>query len=164
MLHLRNVSFEDAGEYTCLAGNSIGLSHHSAWLTVLEGIQCTGPFRVLPFAMGAAHPLQGWGEAERDGSRLLRALFCSGFEGHAGGVPGFSGSDASASPCTCTSGFLPGQCNACVSPGFTLQQGFLAQAPSILGYSIFPHPFGTEALNDGVFFSQSHGKPWASPP
>uniref|UniRef100_A0A2K5K6C5 Fibroblast growth factor receptor n=1 Tax=Colobus angolensis palliatus TaxID=336983 RepID=A0A2K5K6C5_COLAP len=36
VLHLRNVSFEDAGEYTCLAGNSIGLSHHSAWLTVLE--------------------------------------------------------------------------------------------------------------------------------
>lgn len=48
MLHLRNVSFEDAGEYTCLAGNSIGLSHHSAWLTVLEGIHCTDPFRVLP--------------------------------------------------------------------------------------------------------------------
>lgn len=47
MLHLRNVSFEDAGEYTCLAGNSIGLSHHSAWLTVLEGIHCTDPFRVL---------------------------------------------------------------------------------------------------------------------
>lgn len=38
VLHLRNVSFEDAGEYTCLAGNSIGISHHSAWLTVLEGI------------------------------------------------------------------------------------------------------------------------------
>nr|XP_013808404.1 PREDICTED: fibroblast growth factor receptor 1 [Apteryx mantelli mantelli] len=36
VLHLRNVSFEDAGEYTCLAGNSIGISHHSAWLTVLE--------------------------------------------------------------------------------------------------------------------------------
>uniref|UniRef100_A0A8C8GJS6 Fibroblast growth factor receptor n=1 Tax=Oncorhynchus tshawytscha TaxID=74940 RepID=A0A8C8GJS6_ONCTS len=29
---LRNVSVEDEGEYTCLAGNSIGLSHHSAWL------------------------------------------------------------------------------------------------------------------------------------
>lgn len=38
VLHLRNVSFEDAGQYTCLAGNSIGISHHSAWLTVLEGI------------------------------------------------------------------------------------------------------------------------------
>ncbi|XP_077162563.1 fibroblast growth factor receptor 1 isoform X2 [Paroedura picta] len=38
VLHLRNVSFEDAGQYTCLAGNSIGISHHSAWLTVLEDI------------------------------------------------------------------------------------------------------------------------------
>ncbi|XP_055518016.1 fibroblast growth factor receptor 1-like isoform X2 [Leucoraja erinacea] len=35
-LYLRNVTFEDAGEYTCLAGNSIGISHHSAWLTVLQ--------------------------------------------------------------------------------------------------------------------------------
>lgn len=48
VLHLRNVSFEDAGEYTCLAGNSIGLSHHSAWLTVLEGIHCTSPLDILP--------------------------------------------------------------------------------------------------------------------
>ncbi|XP_034068461.1 fibroblast growth factor receptor 4-like [Gymnodraco acuticeps] len=36
ILQLRNVSFDDAGEYTCLAGNSIGFSHHSAWLTVFE--------------------------------------------------------------------------------------------------------------------------------
>ncbi|XP_043911999.1 fibroblast growth factor receptor 2 isoform X3 [Protopterus annectens] len=35
VLYLRNVTFEDAGEYTCLAGNSIGISHQSAWLTVL---------------------------------------------------------------------------------------------------------------------------------
>lgn len=35
---MRNVTFEDAGEYTCLAGNSIGFSHHSAWLVVLPGI------------------------------------------------------------------------------------------------------------------------------
>ncbi|XP_069779861.1 fibroblast growth factor receptor 3-like isoform X3 [Narcine bancroftii] len=35
ILYLRNVTFEDAGEYTCLAGNSIGYSHHSAWLSVL---------------------------------------------------------------------------------------------------------------------------------
>ncbi|CAH2277346.1 fibroblast growth factor receptor 4 [Pelobates cultripes] len=35
VLQLRNVSMEDAGEYTCLAGNSIGLSYQSAWLTVL---------------------------------------------------------------------------------------------------------------------------------
>uniref|UniRef100_A0A8C7ZXU2 Fibroblast growth factor receptor n=1 Tax=Oryzias sinensis TaxID=183150 RepID=A0A8C7ZXU2_9TELE len=38
VLQLRNVSFGDAGQYTCLAGNSIGFSHHTAWLTVLEGI------------------------------------------------------------------------------------------------------------------------------
>lgn len=37
VLFLTNVSFEDAGEYTCLAGNSIGFAHHSAWLTVLPG-------------------------------------------------------------------------------------------------------------------------------
>ncbi|XP_035864325.1 fibroblast growth factor receptor 1-like [Sander lucioperca] len=36
VLQLRNVSFDDAGEYTCLAGNSVGISHHSAWLTVFE--------------------------------------------------------------------------------------------------------------------------------
>lgn len=38
MLYLPNVTFEDAGEYTCLAGNSIGISYHTAVLTVLPGI------------------------------------------------------------------------------------------------------------------------------
>ncbi|XP_041793435.1 fibroblast growth factor receptor 3-like isoform X2 [Chelmon rostratus] len=38
VLQLRNVSFDDAGEYTCLAANVLGFSHHSAWLTVVEGI------------------------------------------------------------------------------------------------------------------------------
>ncbi|KAK5910010.1 hypothetical protein CesoFtcFv8_003887 [Champsocephalus esox] len=38
ILHLRNVSFDDAGEYTCLAGNSIGISHRSAWLTIVEAM------------------------------------------------------------------------------------------------------------------------------
>lgn len=37
VLYLTNVTMEDAGEYTCLAGNSIGFSHQSAWLTVLSG-------------------------------------------------------------------------------------------------------------------------------
>ncbi|KAM7392371.1 hypothetical protein PAMA_007470 [Pampus argenteus] len=36
VLTLRNVTFEDSGEYTCLAGNSIGVSYHSAWLTVVH--------------------------------------------------------------------------------------------------------------------------------
>ncbi|KAM6915995.1 fibroblast growth factor receptor 2 isoform 1-T1 [Xenentodon cancila] len=35
VLFLPNVTFEDAGEYTCLAGNSIGISYHTATLTVL---------------------------------------------------------------------------------------------------------------------------------
>ncbi|CAG5866865.1 unnamed protein product [Menidia menidia] len=38
VLFLTNVSFEDAGEYTCLAGNSIGFTFHSAWLTVLPAV------------------------------------------------------------------------------------------------------------------------------
>ncbi|XP_067278666.1 fibroblast growth factor receptor 3 isoform X1 [Pseudorasbora parva] len=39
ILYLANVSFEDAGQYTCLAGNSIGFTHHSAWLTVLPAVE-----------------------------------------------------------------------------------------------------------------------------
>ncbi|KAK7795750.1 hypothetical protein U0070_025168 [Myodes glareolus] len=35
VLSLRNITFEDSGEYTCLAGNYFGFSHHSAWLEVL---------------------------------------------------------------------------------------------------------------------------------
>lgn len=37
VLYLSKVTMEDAGEYTCLAGNSIGFAHQSAWLTVLSG-------------------------------------------------------------------------------------------------------------------------------
>lgn len=40
VLYLTNITMEDAGEYTCLAGNSIGYSYQSAWLTVLPGIVC----------------------------------------------------------------------------------------------------------------------------
>ncbi|XP_051275393.1 fibroblast growth factor receptor 2 isoform X1 [Dicentrarchus labrax] len=39
VLLLSNVTFEDAGEYTCLAGNSIGISYHTAWLTVLPALE-----------------------------------------------------------------------------------------------------------------------------
>uniref|UniRef100_A0A673C8B0 Fibroblast growth factor receptor n=1 Tax=Sphaeramia orbicularis TaxID=375764 RepID=A0A673C8B0_9TELE len=56
VLQLRNVSFDDAGEYTCLAGNSIGFSHHSAWLTVFEGI--SGPVSLLNFLL-CGHLLRG---------------------------------------------------------------------------------------------------------
>uniref|UniRef100_A0A8B9LR70 Fibroblast growth factor receptor n=1 Tax=Astyanax mexicanus TaxID=7994 RepID=A0A8B9LR70_ASTMX len=38
VLFLTNVSYEDAGEYTCLAGNSIGYAYHSAWLTVIPDL------------------------------------------------------------------------------------------------------------------------------
>ncbi|XP_024152651.1 fibroblast growth factor receptor 2 isoform X1 [Oryzias melastigma] len=63
VLHLPNVTFEDAGEYTCLAGNSIGISFHTATLTVLPApekspgpispdyveiaIYCAGVFLIL---------------------------------------------------------------------------------------------------------------------
>uniref|UniRef100_A0A8C2X360 Fibroblast growth factor receptor 4 n=1 Tax=Cyclopterus lumpus TaxID=8103 RepID=A0A8C2X360_CYCLU len=36
VLYLSKVTMEDAGEYTCLAGNSIGFAHQSAWLSVLS--------------------------------------------------------------------------------------------------------------------------------
>uniref|UniRef100_A0A672JAR3 Fibroblast growth factor receptor n=1 Tax=Salarias fasciatus TaxID=181472 RepID=A0A672JAR3_SALFA len=36
VLYLSKVTMEDAGEYTCLAGNSIGFAHQSAWLTVIS--------------------------------------------------------------------------------------------------------------------------------
>ncbi|XP_035985675.1 fibroblast growth factor receptor 2 isoform X2 [Fundulus heteroclitus] len=41
VLFLPNVTFEDAGEYTCLAGNSIGLSYQTATLTVLPALEKT---------------------------------------------------------------------------------------------------------------------------
>ncbi|XP_060727894.1 fibroblast growth factor receptor 2 isoform X2 [Tachysurus vachellii] len=43
VLFLPNVTFDDAGEYTCLAGNSIGISYHSAWLTVLADASIAEP-------------------------------------------------------------------------------------------------------------------------
>ncbi|KAG5835279.1 fibroblast growth factor receptor 1b [Anguilla anguilla] len=58
VLQLKNVSLEDAGEYTCLVGNSIGFSHRSAWLTV---------FRATP---PSAWPSQMYLEA---------LIYCTGF-------------------------------------------------------------------------------------
>ncbi|KAG8441165.1 hypothetical protein GDO86_006779 [Hymenochirus boettgeri] len=61
VLQLRNVTFEDAGQYTCLAANSIGLSYHSAWLTVLEAEEpkpsiLTSPLQleIIIYCTGAA--------------------------------------------------------------------------------------------------------------
>lgn len=34
VLRLDNVTKDDAGWYTCMAGNSLGISFRSAWLTV----------------------------------------------------------------------------------------------------------------------------------
>ncbi|XP_069836353.1 fibroblast growth factor receptor 2 isoform X4 [Dendropsophus ebraccatus] len=51
VLYVRNVSFEDAGEYTCIAGNSIGISQHSAWLTVLPGTEPPEEVSSLPYYM-----------------------------------------------------------------------------------------------------------------
>jgi len=36
MLTLKKVNFSDAGRYTCVAGNSRGISYESAWLTVVK--------------------------------------------------------------------------------------------------------------------------------
>ena len=49
VLYLSKVTLEDAGEYTCLAGNSIGFSYQSAWLTVLSGEELRPP----PFGRNA---------------------------------------------------------------------------------------------------------------
>ncbi|XP_010344920.2 fibroblast growth factor receptor 4 isoform X2 [Saimiri boliviensis] len=56
VLYLRNVSAEDAGEYTCLAGNSIGLSYQSAWLTVL-------PEEDLTWTAAAPEASSPWSQA-----------------------------------------------------------------------------------------------------
>uniref|UniRef100_A0A8C1PQN6 Fibroblast growth factor receptor n=1 Tax=Cyprinus carpio TaxID=7962 RepID=A0A8C1PQN6_CYPCA len=62
VLYLTNITMEDAGEYTCLAGNSIGFSHQSAWLTVLSGRfnqrYNQEPFDTLPVQKLSKFPLR----------------------------------------------------------------------------------------------------------
>lgn len=41
VLYLQNVTYEDAGWYTCVASNSIGFKYQSAWLTVVEPEEVT---------------------------------------------------------------------------------------------------------------------------
>ena len=36
VLMLKKVNLSDAGRYTCVAGNSRGISYESAWLTVVK--------------------------------------------------------------------------------------------------------------------------------
>uniref|UniRef100_A0A6Q2WVJ5 Fibroblast growth factor receptor n=1 Tax=Esox lucius TaxID=8010 RepID=A0A6Q2WVJ5_ESOLU len=56
VLHLTKVTMEDAGEYTCLAGNSIGFSYQSAWLTVLSGTLVSPFAGKWPACLPAAPP------------------------------------------------------------------------------------------------------------
>ena len=36
-LTLTNVTFEDAGKYTCVAGNYLGINYRNVWLEVVDG-------------------------------------------------------------------------------------------------------------------------------
>uniref|UniRef100_A0A8C1UQ88 Fibroblast growth factor receptor n=1 Tax=Cyprinus carpio TaxID=7962 RepID=A0A8C1UQ88_CYPCA len=56
VLYLTNITMEDAGEYTCLAGNSIGFSHQSAWLTTQRYNR--EPFDTLPVQKLSKFPLR----------------------------------------------------------------------------------------------------------
>ncbi|KAL6098404.1 fgfr4 [Pungitius sinensis] len=47
VLYLSKVAMEDAGEYTCLAGNSIGFAYQSAWLTVLSEEETVDPIETM---------------------------------------------------------------------------------------------------------------------
>ncbi|XP_029073531.1 fibroblast growth factor receptor 4 isoform X2 [Monodon monoceros] len=86
VLYLRNVSAEDAGEYTCLAGNSIGLSYQSAWLTVLteEDLMwsATAPEASSPWSQAPqpsqAHPWCGVSVSPPAAPHCLRASLVLG--------------------------------------------------------------------------------------
>ena len=58
---LSNVSYEDEGWYTCIAGNSLGQAYASAYLHVVDSkishfltFQCTGIVKSLVFALNTA--------------------------------------------------------------------------------------------------------------
>jgi len=49
VLTLKNVNMSDTGRYTCVAGNSRGISYESAWLTVIKRQSFLPPYeRVKP--------------------------------------------------------------------------------------------------------------------
>lgn len=119
-----------------MAGNSIGLSHHSAWLTVLEGIHCTSPLDVLPSPRARGdHALRGWG---RHRGRRGRGM---GSGGLVGGPSHLSNRESrflrlpqelssfarTRRPPTCTpaSGSPLGPRNACMRSGFNLDWALL---------------------------------------
>lgn len=156
VLHLRNVSFEDAGEYTCLAGNSIGLSHHSAWLTVLEGTHCNFSSRCPALATGTGGAcISGLGETQRQESwkngllpawcHMLPQLSELNPLGSEKSFPSFAG--ARRPPTHAPASALPLVIAMHArNLGLPCSRTPPGQAPSVLGSSSLPNPPGTECL------------------
>lgn len=64
-LYLRNVTLEDAGNYTCLAGNSVGNSSYTVYATIKVGEPCREPN--IPPGTHATDPTK---ETDQENSRL----------------------------------------------------------------------------------------------
>lgn len=60
VLYLSKVTMEDAGEYTCLAGNSIGYAHQSAWLTVISGKEPKSLWILCRVGLSTSWPCGYW--------------------------------------------------------------------------------------------------------